>query len=110
MAATNRWTTWSCCTTTVTARNTAVEWERRALRPARGDCEGLSCVPGNRHAQFLGGGRAVRLSRYPTATGRNSLAVLVELAEHVPGRPVQAGGNVKEVSPCDNSSAFITGS
>src|SRR5262249_46225235 len=66
MAATNRWTTWSCCTTTVTARNTAVEWERRALRPARGVCEGLSCVPGNRHAQFLGGGRAVRLSRYPT--------------------------------------------
>ena len=39
---------------------------QRRLRPARTVCEGLSRVPGNWHAQFLGGGRAARLSRYPT--------------------------------------------
>src|SRR5262245_9840425 len=50
MAATNRWTTWSCCTRTVTARNTGVEWERSELRPARGVWEGFSCVPANRHS------------------------------------------------------------
>jgi hypothetical protein len=35
-------------------------------RLARGVSEGLSCVRGNSHAQFLGGGSAARRSCYPT--------------------------------------------
>jgi hypothetical protein len=51
-AATIRLTTWSCGTRIIIVRNTAVEGKRIKRRSARDECEGLSCVRGNLHAQF----------------------------------------------------------
>src|SRR4051794_36232459 len=94
MGGTNRWTTWSCYTRTVTVRNTAVEWERSKPRPARGVREGLSCVPGNWHAQFLGGGRPAMASCYPTGATRRRMSFFPDMGcESL----VAAGNHVRAV-------------
>ena len=47
-----RRTTWSCCMPTVIDRSTYKNDGRKQPRPARGVCEGLSCMTGNCHVQF----------------------------------------------------------
>src|SRR6266478_8140080 len=60
-----RRTTWSCCMPTVIGRSTCENDEQKRPRPARGVCEGLSCMKGNFHVQFLGEGAAVTPPPYP---------------------------------------------